>query len=94
MQTCKCGRELVLALEEVRGECARCYAPLVTVPSRKGAFAKEALIMVRPIEPEPTVTLPTGVAAGSVTKQQRYRAKNPDKTRADTKARVRRHRGT
>ena len=42
--------------------------------------------------PESSVTPPDGsvtVVYGSVTKQQRYRLKNADKTRADTKERVR-----
>ena len=38
-----------------------------------------------------TVALPSSVT-GSVTKQQKYRAKNPEKTKADTAARVARWR--
>ena len=82
MNRCKCGAVLRSDLEQIKGLCRPCWSP-VALPA---------------IE-EPKVALPAAErvalqtsGATPLSKQQVYRLKNPDKTRADTAARVARWR--
>ena len=89
MSRCKYGAVLRSDLEQFKVKCRPCWSPVALPPDSVALPAIE----------EPKVALPAAErvalqtsGATPLSKQQVYRLKNPDKTRADTAARVARWR--
>ena len=81
---CKCGRRLSLATEVASGKCWACKPRVENVV----ILADEPVVSLGSVTPD-SVALPVeSSVTGSVTKQEKYRAKNPEKTKADSAARV------
>ena len=88
---CKCGRPLVLALEEVHGKCVYCHP--VTLPVAAGSAVTLPMVDVTPLTDDTVMEItPSMLVTPPLTKEQRYRLRNPEKTKAANRARQQRHR--